>query len=1078
MAIDVRSISITGAFNAIKSFFLSQENNSRWKDTETGAEGNFLTRLLANVIRVISQNCITGRRECNLDTANLLSSNIGIGVTTGSYPTFRGRNQRRLINFTPKDNMTIPKFTKIGTYSEDCGIYTINDLTFIAGESQEFSVVLGELKEISWNANTTSLKKFHRFEQGISEDVDLLVDGTSMTEQDALSKYVKDMVYDKYCILTNPWKSVTIQYLNNAANATHKYSADTTFTLKYIELADIEVGDFSEEMFADYGKLNTILTIENFIPFEEVDSIKMNAPVHREVQSLVRSKVDFADLVREFVASVIQTTHKALTPTYTAVAYRKRDKSLMEAHEKEELMKALNPCMAFGRPYPDIVDPVREITTLDVTIGATNRYTDEASITADVQNMVNSNYADKLDATFDVYDFENMLNKLNYAKYSRVNIHINERTPLTQMKVGDHITANNLYYKCTGILGQTGINEPTWNIPSDDSTVKDIYTGLKTQDNTLLWACYKRLNIEEIQSWKPGKKIKLGEFVYSDSIPQYMFKAVGIVRLTDVTGPDVSGIEVGDYVQDGETILLCITYNDSYDDRKSNYNYKLGDKFNYSGLSFEYVGMVGKTGSDETLTFNNAEYTLTALTGSDYDKAHQIDGQTCLYIDDTSVANMVNRGDVLRVNLVEQVDKKWEEVPADQLTMGTKLDAEVKKYEDKEEEPDDEGGGGEGSNISVTVQNFYTGNVIPDISHVELGDSISDGDFTLNCVPFDDTYPERISAFSYNNNDRFTITAWKTVTDPETSTETEVVDRARSFAVVTPILETEVTPSNEPEGEEEEPEVQNAGWKELEKYLKLEEEIHEWVASEAADKLRCPADVIEFLYEIGRFQDFDEKRTAVEVKEVLLQTYYQQYDEYDEKQIYMYMDAMDATRAEAISDMKTHPKGTHCRQLKDPIADANCVKQYDADGKLVYVDRYSQEMDIHADDGVTYKGYTVTRIDRDLIERAVRTYIYKDGKVVLYTEVIHNDSKSVSNVYLVTAANADVRPRDFNGKIRNFTRIVPTTAIPKYTEGYVNISFKKTDDGDIRWEQVTDVDSIKYDWDTFANYDVNLTVKY
>ena len=92
MAIDVRSISITGAFNAVKSFFLSQENNSRWKDTETGAEGNFLMRMLANIIRVISQNCITGRRENNLETANLLSSNIGIGVTTGSYPTYRGKN--------------------------------------------------------------------------------------------------------------------------------------------------------------------------------------------------------------------------------------------------------------------------------------------------------------------------------------------------------------------------------------------------------------------------------------------------------------------------------------------------------------------------------------------------------------------------------------------------------------------------------------------------------------------------------------------------------------------------------------------------------------------------------------------------------------------------------------------------------------------------------------------------------------------------------------------------------------------------------------------------------------------------
>ena len=156
MAIDVRSISVTGAFNAIKSFFLSHENNSRWKDTETGAEGNFLMRMLANIIRVISQNVITGRRENNLETANLLSSNIGIGVTTGSYPTYRGRNQRRLINFTPKDNMTIPKFTKIGTYSEDCGIYTTKDLTFIAGEAQEFSVVLGMLKEFSFNGSISS----------------------------------------------------------------------------------------------------------------------------------------------------------------------------------------------------------------------------------------------------------------------------------------------------------------------------------------------------------------------------------------------------------------------------------------------------------------------------------------------------------------------------------------------------------------------------------------------------------------------------------------------------------------------------------------------------------------------------------------------------------------------------------------------------------------------------------------------------------------------------------------------------------------------------------------------------------
>ena len=1064
MAIDVRSISITGAFNAIKSFFLSQENNSRWKDTETGAEGNFLMRMLANIIRVISQNVITGRRENNLETANLLSSNIGIGVTTGSYPTYRGRNQRRLINFTPKDNMTIPKFTKIGTYSEDCGIYTTKDLTFIAGEAQEFSVVLGMLKEFSFNANTTALKKFHRFEQGISEDIDLLVDGTSMTEQNALSRYVKDMIYDKYCILTNPWKSITIMYLNNAANATHKYSADTTFTLKYIKLDDIEVGDFTEEMFADYGKLNTVLTIENFIPFEEVDSIKMNAPVHREVQSLVRSKVDFADLVREFVPSVIQTTQDALTPTYTAVAYRKRDKSLMENHEKEALKESLDPCMAFGRPFPDIVNPTREVTTLDVTVGATNRYTDEASITADVQNMADSNYANKLNASFNVYDFENLLNKLTYAKYSRVEVHAGERTPLMQTKIGDYIAANDSHYKCTGILGQTGINEPEWNIPSEDDKVEDIFTELETLDNTIIWACYKRLNIKEIQPWKASKKIKLGEFVYSESIPQYMFKAVDIVRLTAVADPDVTGVEVGDYIQDGDMTLLCITYNDSYENRISNHRYRLGDKFNFGGLSFEYIGMTGHTGSADTLTFNDAEYDLLALTGSDYDDAYNLDGQTCLYIDNTDVANMVNAGDILRVNLVEQVDKKWEEVPADELIMNSKLDAKVKPYEDKEEEEPEEGeGSGSEAAVTISVDNFFTGNVIPDISNVELGGSISDGDFTLNRVPYNPEYPERISAYAYNNNDRFNITVWK-----EENGE-EVFDYAYSFAVVIPIIDgieivTGESGSDVPSGDVEE---QNHGWKELERYLKIEDEIQEWVASEASDKLRCPADVIQFFYEIGRITQ--EQRTK------LINTYYRQYDAYDEQQIYMYMDAMNATREEAINVMSSTTKGQHCHQLKEPIADAYCVKQYDADGNLIYVDKYS---DITISETSGYAEFTVTRIDRDLIERAIRTYIYKDGEVVLSDEVIHNDSESVSSIYIVTAVKSDTPYRNYNGRVKKLTRIVPSSPIPKYTEGYVNISFKKTDDGDIRWEQVNNMDNIDYNWDTFANFNVNLNVKY
>ena len=110
MALDLQALSITSAFNAIISFFRSQENNSKWKDLTTGAEGLFLIRMLANVITNISYKMITARRENYITTANLLSSNLGIAVNLG-YSANRGNNQKRRVQFVPNGNYTIPKLS-------------------------------------------------------------------------------------------------------------------------------------------------------------------------------------------------------------------------------------------------------------------------------------------------------------------------------------------------------------------------------------------------------------------------------------------------------------------------------------------------------------------------------------------------------------------------------------------------------------------------------------------------------------------------------------------------------------------------------------------------------------------------------------------------------------------------------------------------------------------------------------------------------------------------------------------------------------------------------------------------------
>ena len=78
----------------------------------------------------------------------------------------------------------------------------------------------------------------------------------------------------------------------------------------------------------------------------------------------------------------------------------------------------------------------------------------------------------------------------------------------------------------------------------------------------------------------------------------------------------------------------------------------------------------------------------------------------------------------------------------------------------------------------------------------------------------------------------------------------------------------------------------------------------------------------------------------------------------------------------------------------------------------------------------------------------------------------------------MTAQYADNPRRNVNGRVTQLTRIVPTTAINRYTAGYVDISFTKTDDGDIRWEQLNDIEKRIYNWNTFTNFDINLTIRY
>lgn len=610
MAIDLQALSITSAFNAILSFFKSQENNSRWKDLTAGSEGIFLIRMLSNVLSNISYKMITARRENYLTTANLQSSNLGIALNLG-YSAYRGSNQKRLIEFIPDGDYTIPRYSVIGNYNDEYSILTTEDCVLIQGEKQNIKTVIGTVKTISFNAGTSKVQPFTRYETGISEDCTLLLDGNEVPT----SNVVRDLNNDMYLIRTNPYASVDILYLNNRAANTHKYGDESIFTLKYIELADVPTLDYTADMFS-YGTLNNTLTIESYIPFESNASIKVNAPIDHEVQHLIRSKEDYSERVKQLVPNIIQTSYTPVTPTYTLITYLKDDYTTAKSSEIYKLHTVLEAENYFGTPLPDLTPPRRETIDLDISITVVDRLKDSNDIRADINNLIKTNFSVLLNQTFDVYTFERLIESLSYVKWARVSYKTPEWNPTEFKTLGSIIKEGNEFYKANYILGTTGGTEPAWNLPqglppvgiSTESYSEDgSINYCDTTDGEVVWRAYKRLDVDRIEPWTAMSYKKIGDYVYSETYPEYMFKCVDMVKLSGASVPNTTLVEVGDFVNDGKLVWVCKHYSASYPERFSSTEYKIGDSANIGNKSFEVVSYTGRTGYVEP-EFERSKY--------------------------------------------------------------------------------------------------------------------------------------------------------------------------------------------------------------------------------------------------------------------------------------------------------------------------------------------------------------------------------------------------------------------------------------------------------------------------------------
>ena len=611
MALDLQSLSITSVFNSIVNFFRSQENNSKWRDFSTGSEGSFLIRMLANVFSAISYRIVAQSRENYLSTAALTSSNVGIAVNLG-YSVFRGRNLRRIVSILPNGNYTFPKLSVIGTYNNMYDIVTLDDVELEEGVQKEIDVVVGKVKEESITTGTSETKFFSLFTTGISEDYVLYLDSQEVPS----TSEIKEMIYNKYLVRTNPYGSVDIAYLNNLPNAKYKYGTGSELTIRYVELAQVEETSFTENMFP-YGQLKDFKTLSSFIPFESVNNIKINAPLDHETQNLIRSKEDYASRLKIEIQNLIQTNWQALTPTFTQITYLKDDNSLLSEDEITSFINLMENERYFGTPLPDLTHPRREVADLEVSLELSNKYKNIADVDLDVSNIIKNSYNKELGATFNIYDLERKIENLSYVRYGRVNYKTNQRDPNMSYQLGYILEHDGKYYMATKILGISGQTEPNWTLPS--VVPKEVDTGIEQTDGSLIWRIYKRLpNMDNTRLWNPSSRYAVGEWVYPSTSTKYMMKCVDLIKQSGGSAPTINLAEKGDFVVDGNIVWVIRDYADVPDVPQwaATTNYRLGDRVNLITTSGNYtLQCVSYTGTVDSkpLVFEQESYQVDSV---------------------------------------------------------------------------------------------------------------------------------------------------------------------------------------------------------------------------------------------------------------------------------------------------------------------------------------------------------------------------------------------------------------------------------------------------------------------------------
>lgn len=416
MIIDPKSLSPEQAKADILAFLDTLPSSAKWKDYFASSVGNTQIELIGGLAVFLGFKIISTRREVFLPVAKLMSTALALSQTLG-YSAYRGIPYKIRLTVTPTATVVLTKFSYFGSMGAHL-LYTADDYVLNVGVSTDVDVYLGNIGEDTYTIPSADLRIFRFTKANISENYILTLNDVVVPT----SRNIKDLINDKWIVMTNYLESVDVEYLNIGD---YPYKAGDILKISYIEYAEIETAQYDlNSIICSYGAVTESETLVTQTAPEDIEKIRVNAPLSHETNSIIRGRDDFKKLVKLLISGAVSTNGRedVTLPNPNAqvdISYVKDDLTVLTAAEKAALLVTLDTYRTFGIPPCTIYDPVRVDVPLVIVIKLLDYDTSITVINAAIRAILDD-YEKQLGTTLDLSEIEYYIERLSYIKTARI----------------------------------------------------------------------------------------------------------------------------------------------------------------------------------------------------------------------------------------------------------------------------------------------------------------------------------------------------------------------------------------------------------------------------------------------------------------------------------------------------------------------------------------------------------------------------------------------------------------------------------------------------------------------------------